>query len=114
MNQKEMISTVAGAGFADLNGQILRICNLLNPVQCTLNAVYGLFKNNPSFACTEQQVRQSITYLCNSGYLAVDHPDGLKCLDEIASGGFGTVRLCIQAKGTQLLMGAIQDPCVEN
>lgn len=114
MNEREAATAAAGAGFADLNGQILRMCNLLTPSQRTLNAICGLFKNNSSFAFTEQQLRQSITYLCDSGYLAIDHPDGLRCLDSMGAGSFGNVRLHISSKGTQLLMGAIQDPCVEN
>ena len=114
MNQKEVLQATERAGFADLNGQIMRMCYLLDPSERTLNAVYSLCKNNPNFACTEDQITKSIAYLCDSGYLVIDNAKGLQCLYELKAGGFGTVRLHIPAKGTQLLMGALQDPSVEN
>ena len=114
MNKKEVLKAAERAGVSDLNGQILRMCHLLAPSQRTLNAVYSLCKNNPNFVCTEQQIVKSIAYLCDSGYLTIEHPKGIQCLYELDAGGFGTVQLHIPAKGVQLLMGAVQDPCVEN
>lgn len=114
MNKKEVLQATECAGFADLNGQIMRMCYLLDPSQRTLNAVYSLCKNNPNFACTEEQITKSIVYLHDSGYLVIDHPKGLQCLYDLKSGSFGRARLHIPAKGTQLLMGVLQDPCVEN
>ena len=52
MDQKEVLQATERAGFADLNGQIMRMCNILKPSQRTLNAVYSLCKNNPNFAYT--------------------------------------------------------------
>ena len=71
MDQKEVLQATERAGFADLNGQIMRMCNILKPSQRTLNAVYSLCKNNPNFAYTEEQIVQSIGYLCDGGYLAI-------------------------------------------
>ena len=67
MDQKEVLQATERAGFADLNGQIMRMCNILKPSQRTLNAVYSLCKNNPNFAYTEEQIVQSIGYLCDGG-----------------------------------------------
>ena len=39
MDQKEVLQATERAGFADLNGQIMRMCNILKPSQRTLNAV---------------------------------------------------------------------------
>ena len=93
MDQKEVLQATERAGFADLNGQIMRMCNILKPSQRTLNAVYSLCKNNPNFAYTEEQIVQSIGYLCDGGYLAIDHPKGVQCLDDLSGGGFGRIRL---------------------
>lgn len=114
MDQKEVLQATERAGFADLNGQIMRMCNILKPSQRTLNAVYSLCKNNPNFAYTEEQIVQSIGYLCDGGYLAIDHPKGVQCLDDLSGGGFGRIRLRLTAKGTQLLMGALSDPCIDD
>ena len=54
MNQKEVLQATERAGFADLNGQIMRMCNILKPSQRTLNAVYSLCKNNPN--CAEHRL----------------------------------------------------------
>ena len=112
MDQKEVLQATERAGFADLNGQIMR--NILKPSQRTLNAVYSLCKNNPNFAYTEEQIVQSIGYLCDGGYLAIDHPKGVQCLDDLSGGGFGRIRLRLTSKGTQLLMGALSDPCIDD
>lgn len=114
MDKKEFLRATECAGFSNLNGQIMRMCNILDSSQRNLNAVYSLCKNNPNFACTEEQITKSIEYLCDSGYLVIDHPNGLQCLYDLKAGGFGMLRLHIPFKGTQLLMGVLQDPCVEN
>ena len=114
MDQKEVLQATERAGFADLNGQIMRMCNILKPSQRTLNAVYSLCKNNPNFSYTEEQIVKSIGYLCDGGYLAIDHPKGVQCLDDLSGGGFGRIRLHLTAKGTQLLMGALSDPCIDD
>lgn len=114
MDSAELTRTAERASFSDLNGQIMRICNLLKPSIRTVNAVYSLCKQSENYKYTEQQIRQSLEYLCGSGYLAVDDPRGIACLaDYETGGGFGRTAISITAKGMQLLMDAIQDSCVE-
>lgn len=114
MNPAEVIKAAERAGFSNLNGQIMRICNLLKPSTRTINAVYSLCKQNENYRYTEQQIRQSLEYLCNSGYLAVDDPRGIDRLLSDEADRFGKTAISITAKGMQLLMGAIEDPCVED
>ncbi len=109
MDSNEVVRAAERAGFSDLNGQIMRVCNLLKPSIRTVNAVYSLCKSK----YTEQQIRQSFEYLCGSGYLAVDDSRGVACLLDYETGRFGKTVISITAKGMRLLMDAIQDPCVE-
>lgn len=114
MNSAEVIKAAERAGFSDLNGQIMRICNLLKPSTRTVNAVYSLCKQHENYHYTEQQIRQSLEYLCNSGYLAVDDPREIAHFLDYETDRFGKTAISITAKGMQLLMGAIEDPCVED
>ena len=98
MDQKEVLQATERAGFSDLNGQIMRMCNILKPSQRTLNAVYSLCKNNPNFAYTEEQIVQSIGYLCDGGYLAIDHPKGVQCLDDLSGASHQKARSCSWAR----------------
>lgn len=109
MNERELIQATERASFANLNGQIMRICNILKPSERTLNAVYTLCKCDFS----ARQIEQSMEYLCESDYLKINHPKGMACLLEYESGMFGNVALKITARGMQLLMGAIEDLCME-
>lgn len=114
MDSAEVIRAAERAGFSNLNGQIMRICNLLKPSIRTVNAVYSLCKQNENYHYTEQQIRQSLEYLCNSGYLAVDDSRGIANLLDCGADRFGKTAISITAKGMQLLMGVIEDPCVED
>lgn len=111
MNEKEILHATERADFAYLNGAIMRICNLLKPSQRNLNAVYMLCKNDGEY--NDQQIQQSFTYLCDAGYIRIDHPKGTDYIEELSSGAFGKVKMKVTAKGMQLLMDALQDPCVE-
>lgn len=109
MNKKEILQATEWAEFTDLNGRIMRICNILKPSERTLNAVCALCKCDRS----ARQIEQSVEYLCDSGYLKIDHPNGAACLSEYEAGESGKVKIRIPAKGMQLLFGMIQDACVE-
>lgn len=111
MNEREVKQALARADFADLNGQIMRICNLLKPSERSLNAVYTLCKNDGEYS--DRQIQQSAAYLCAAGYLHIDHPKGADYLEDLSAGAFGKVKVEVTAKGMQLLMDVQQDPCVE-
>lgn len=44
MDKKEFLRATVCAGFSNLNGQIMRMCNILDSSQRNLNAVYSLCK----------------------------------------------------------------------
>lgn len=109
MNEKDILQASERADFTNLNGWIMRMCNILKPSERTLNAVYTLCKCDYSV----KRIERSLEYLCDSGYLKIDHPNGVACLSEYEAGESGNVKIRIPAKGMQLLMGAIRDVCVE-
>lgn len=109
MTRKEVLQASERADFSDLNGRIMRTCNVLKPSERTLNSVYTLCKCDYAV----QRIEQSMEYLCDSGYLKIDHPKGIACLSEFGEDGFSKVAIRITAKGMQLLMGVIHDACVE-
>lgn len=109
MTEKDILQASERAEFTSLNGRIMRICNILKPSERTLNAVYTLCKSEGSI----RQIEQSMEYLCDSGYLKIDHPNGAAYLSEYEAGESGKVKIRIPAKGMQLLLDVIQDACVE-
>lgn len=60
MDSNEVVRATERASFSDLNGQIMRICNLLKPSIRTVNAVYSLCKQSENYKYTEQQIRQAL------------------------------------------------------
>lgn len=109
MTRKEALQASNRADFVDLNGRIMRTCNVLKPSERTLNSVYTLCKCDYA----AQKIEQSMEYLCDSCYLKIEHPKGIECMSEYGEDSLGRVTIRITAKGMQLLMGVIQDACVE-
>lgn len=108
MNELEVQKVTSCNSFGNMNGEIMRFLNIVQPSERTVNSIYLLFKDSYE----TEEMRRGLEYLVESEYISIGHAKGAACIDELRRGSFGKIPVRLTARGMRVLYGTVSDDCV--